>query len=130
MITLKFKSKRIVQSNWPIVPTGNTPLQKAIKLGISLQEYERRSKLVSEAWVENKWRVGDIGYPFNKANYEEHGSCRVVGIVSNYDQYGSVEWNEAPYILSVRPDNDPNTTVNCTHGWLIASPKYIISGVC
>jgi len=127
MIELHFKSKRpvlLVQPPWPVVYTGS--YHKAKKLGITLAEYNRRVGIVKVASEDCPWKVGDLAYPYDKPSYEEHGSLRVIGIVSHYDNYGDVEWNEHPYILAVRPEKAPNSVVTCTYGWALATPKYEI----
>ena len=135
MIDIKFKSKRPVpvtsyqQSNWPVVHQQGS-FYKAKKLGITLDEYEDRVKIVAAAAKASRWHVGQLGYPHDKESYDEHGPCRVVAIVTHYDQYGTVEWNDPPYILAVRPEKQPNNVVNCTHGWIVEKPKYELEKVC
>jgi len=123
MIDLFFKSKKEppVYPHTPLWKTENYGEQwHAEKAGLSIEEYRSRVKIVAMAYAQCKWKQGDSGYPYSEEAMEEHGQCRVVGVVAHYNQYGNVEWNNPPYILSVRPAKAPNTTVNCTAGWLQA----------
>lgn len=135
MIEQYFPSKR------PVVKPYQSPVwdgasyaneRKALKLGITLQEYEHRVAVVRKAITGNKWAIGMSGFPHSKEEMEKHGECRVVGIVYHFDQYGTVDWNEeCPYLLAVRPSvGDVNVLVNCSIGWLTSHNPCLNYEVC
>ena len=97
-----------------------TETAKAHKLGITLDQYRERVILVAKAAQKNKWRIGDVGFPCTQEGAREHGECRVVGIVTHYDNYGNVDWNDPPFIMSVTPVyGDSGGIISCTSGWLV-----------
>ena len=97
-----------------------TEINKAKARDITVEEYRERVIIVAKALAKNKWKVGDIGYPHSVDMANEHGVCRVASIVTHYDHYGNVEWNDPPFLLSViSVDGDTNAAVQCTPGWLV-----------
>ena len=95
---------------------------KASKLGLTVSEYMRRCTVVQMESNRCKWQAGDKVYPHSAAEFKKHGVCFVVHVVRNYDDYGTVEWHEPPFIVSVAPAKGGNSTINCTANWVQASP--------
>lgn len=90
----------------------------ATKLGISVEVYQQRCREVVQASNECVFMVGDTGYPA-LAKDKKYGKCMVVGVCRHYDNYGTVDWNDPPFILSVSPLNDKSSVIQCTGGWLV-----------
>ena len=105
---------------------------KARDRGITIEEYRDRVRICAQAISKNKWRVGDAGHPYTPAAAKEHGKCVVVSLVTHYDQYGTVEWNDPPFLMSVMHENgDTNSTIQCTVGWLVdENPLIVITNEC
>lgn len=99
---------------------GNmTEEQRAAKRGLSTEEYRHRVVAVAKAQAGLQLFVTDRGFPAKADDLEEHGECIVVGICRHYDDYGTVQWHEPPFILSVSPLKDRSKIIQCTTGWLI-----------
>jgi len=138
MIEQYFPSKRVVVT--PIIHKysggayygNNTEELKASHRGLSIEEYRKRVVLVATALIGSKWAVGQTGFPHTKEEMENHGPCRVVALVTHYDNYGKIEWNpECPYLLAVRPSKgDVTTIVNCSLGWLVKEDPTLIKETC
>ena len=90
----------------------------AAKLGITIQEYRARVLAVATESNNCPYQTGDTVYPSIEKELKKYGKCMIVGIVRHYDQYGTLDWNNPPFILSVSPLKDRNTVVNCTVGWV------------
>jgi hypothetical protein len=90
----------------------------ATKMGLSVEVYQQRCREVVQASNECSFMIGDTGYPV-LAKDKKYGKCMVVGICRHYDNYGTVDWNDPPFILSVSPLNDKASVIQCTGGWLV-----------
>lgn len=141
MISQFFPSKKIklvypvVTKHVPAISVPNhrnslTEEQRAAKRGLSTEEYRRRVTAVAKAQASCGMYVTDQGFPAKAEDLEAYGKCIVVGICRHYDDYGTVQWHEPPFILSVSPLKDRTKTINCTSGWLIKSPVTNRSEVC
>lgn len=95
---------------------GSAAAEKATKLGITIAEYWRRKNLVQKERADCSFKLGDKVYPTKLKDFRRHGEMQIVGICNDYDHYGTVDWNDPPFILSVR-DNFGNS-VQCTRGWV------------
>lgn len=111
----------------PVEATSRDVLQAA-KLGLPIEVYQLRCKEVLVASNACSFMVGDTGYPTIPKEHKKYGLMQVVGVCRTYDSYGSVDWNDPPFILSVSPLNDRSTIVQCTAGWL--SKKVEVSNEC
>lgn len=107
--------------------------KKAEKLNITVAEYWRRKRLVTEAVQQIKVKLFEECYPSIYSEYQRYGKIKVTGIVTDYDAYGDVQWNENPYILCVCPIGEPNTVIPCTANYASSEepidPETLI-GVC
>jgi len=106
-----------------------TEAYKAHKLGLTIDEYRKRVVAVSMAFRDCTWVVGDVAFPYSMESMEEHGQCRIIGVCPHYDQYGTVEWHEPPFILMVRPVVG-NKTFSCTANFLTKENPLIIKESC
>lgn len=110
-----------------VIPTERE-ISRALVLGLTVQEYRGRCKLVADANMMHSYALGDTVYSSIPKEREKYGPMIVVGICRHYDQYGSIDWNDPPYILCVSPLKDRSTTVNCTVGWV--TKKEEVANVC
>jgi len=98
----------------------------AHKRGVTLEVYRQRCAMVAKAQSDCKFMVGDTAWPVNEADVEQYGLCQVVGICRHYNDYGTVDWHEPPFILSVQQVGDRTTILNTTANWLVKKkPEFI-----
>jgi hypothetical protein len=139
MIKQFFPSKKPIVK--PVVvyspPPGRishlTEEQRAAKRGLSIEIYRHRVVAVAKAQALLQLFVTDQGFPVTPEDYEEYGQCIVVGICRHYDDYGTVAWNDPPFILSVSPIKDRQKIIQCTANWLVkgaVSPHKETQEVC
>jgi hypothetical protein len=139
MIEQYFPSKRPV----PVIPLSINKwvgadtnkygeAYKAEKRGLSIEEYRNRVTIVAKALMDSKWVIGALGFPHTKEEAEEYGQCRVIGIVTHYDHYGTIDWNpDTPFLLAVRPISTGSVSiVNCSVGWLVAESPLLLKMEC
>lgn len=98
----------------------NNDILKAQQMGIAVQDYRERQKQVA---LEVK-KFHDEGLsihmhvrPANDKDFEEAGECVIMGLCTNYDNYGAVRWNDPPLIMQVRSKKHDGY-INCTVGWI------------
>ena len=138
MIEQYFPSKRKVYQP-PSVVVGNdnytngrwdgskyTEAARAHTRNLTVEEYRNRVKAVAAAIGKCKWFVGQEGFPYSIEGTKEHGKCRVVAIVSHFDNYGNVEWNDPPYLMAISPINQPDSIVNCSVGYLVETDPTLV----
>jgi len=137
MIERYFPSKK--PKSWPYTPPvrviHQTPLAlpdnskpvhvasafeqaRADKMKVSVEVYRQRVGAVAREQTACKHQVGDTVYPSKYCDAVEHGKVMIVGICRHYDDYGTVEWNDPPFIMSVSPMKDRSKIIQCTVGWL------------
>ena len=109
------------------VHTSLTEEQRAARKGLSIEEYRSRVVAVAKAQAFTTLKVGDVGMPIKEEDALNIGECVVVGICRHFEDYGTVQWREPPFILSVSPVNDRSKTINCTANWLTTKTS---TGVC
>ena len=120
MIEQYYPSKRKVTPIFKQPEYNKTDSHKAWIRGLSVDVYRERVTAVAKAFLASKWKVGDEAYPFSIDAAIEHGKCRVMSIVQHFDQYGTVAWNDPPFILTVMPlEGADADVVTCTSGWLV-----------
>jgi hypothetical protein len=109
------------------VHTSLTEEQRAARKGLSIEEYRSRVVAVAKAQAFTTLKVGDRGMPIKEKDALNIGECVVVGICRHFEDYGTVQWHEPPFILSVSPVNNRSKTINCTANWLTTKTS---TGVC
>jgi len=139
MIEQYFPSKRPVHvaplriNQWDGATTSPYgEVYKAEKRGLSIEEYRNRVSIVAKALMGSKWVVGALGFPHSAEEAEKYGQCRVIGIVTHYDHYGTIVWDpDTPFLLSVRCLHEGNTgIVTCSVGWLVAENPLLLKMEC
>jgi len=129
MISLFFQSKHKKVYQLPHYSTqqgkwvGNTSVglteaQRAAKFGLDLPEYRRRVVAVAKEQAFSTVTAHDVMWPRKLEDALKWGKVRINGVTRHFDDYGTVEWHEPPFILSVSPINDLNTTFACTVAWV------------
>ena len=103
-------------------------LAQALKLGISVEVYQHRCRKVSEASNLCKLQLGDTVWPVKPSDLTQYGQMLVVGICRHYDQYGTVDWNDNPFILTLACCRDRSVTATTTYNW--ADKKEAVLHVC
>ena len=93
------------------------------KLNLTKEVYQQRVAAVVAESNACKLQVGDTVYPTKPKDKTTYGRMQVVGICRNYDHYGTIDWNDPPFILSVQSLADRTTIVNCTNGWVESTLK-------
>lgn len=132
MIEQFFPSKRKVvtyqnryQNNYvPVVHSGMNvgapsafETARAEKMGLTVEVYRHRVTEVSRAQAGCPFQIGDTVFPVEQKDLDEYGACLITGICRHYNDYGTVDWHEPPFILSIRSKNDTGTILNTTAGW-------------
>ncbi len=123
MIALWFAApkKEAPQRHWPAIVTSHTKTHKAQKQGISVEEYDKRCKIVEDALLALEVNVGDHAYPPNQADYGQHGKCMVITIARCYDDYGKLDWNPDKLFL-VHFRDQHGKLISCTANYLSKVP--------
>ena len=115
----------IENPNKPVVhkpqyfPSANDLSAKATKMGLTIAEYHRRNHLIAKAAQDCGVHWGMVVRPSSEEDFARLGPCKIIGVVRHIDQYGEVEWNDNPYILSIKPEKEDQSVVNCTHNWVV-----------
>jgi hypothetical protein len=139
MITKFYPSKKPVPVHSPArvyqqaghYLSNTTEAQRAAKRGLSVEVYRERVLAVAKAQASIGMFVTDRGFPVKAEDLEAHGECIVVSICRHYDNYGTVQWHEPPFILSVSPMKDRSKVIHCTPNWLTKTSNfYSKSEVC
>ena len=137
MIEQYFASKRVIakpihapQKSYPITHhTGAyTPFEttRAEKMGLTVEVYRHRVTEVSRAQSQCKFQVGDTVWPASEADVQKYGLCQVIGVCRHYNDYGTVDWNEPPFILSVQSVADRTEILNATANWVVKCKPVIV----
>jgi len=113
---------RVLSTAPPFVASALTVTSRekaqAIKLGLSIEEYQKRCVIVAKASNECKLQYGDVVYPVKPSDLKKYGALIVIGVCRHYDQYGKVDWKENnPFILTLARCADRSETVQCTGNW-------------
>jgi len=91
---------------------------RAAKMGLDIDTYLHRCGEVMRAQSDCRFTVGDTVWPVNEADMQQYGQCQVVGICRHYNDYGTVDWHEPPYILSIQSIKDRSEMLNTTANWV------------
>ena len=130
MIEKYFPSKRQTQQPWTgwqgshtnLIPMGHQASAfeqaRADKMGDTIEVYRQRVSAVLRESNGCRLQIGDTVWPVKYKDFQKHGKCMVTGICRNYDEYGTVDWNDPPFILTVAQLNDREQTIQCTVGWV------------
>jgi hypothetical protein len=114
---------------WPSVLSTSHKESKAQRQGISVEEYERRCKLVDDALLELEVNVGDFAYPPTQKDFENHGRCVVTAIARSYDDYGRTGWDPNKLFL-VHFRDEHNKVISCTSNYLSKNPPTSFEDPC
>jgi len=94
---------------------------RAAKIGISTDEYLRRSEIVKQQVRECPFRTNDIIYPPTKEEMHKYGKCLVVGRILSYGEIDHDTWpsSDLPFILTIQSlDKDkPQELIVTTGNW-------------
>jgi hypothetical protein len=115
LITQFYPSKRPEPIRKVVVYNSSSAAEKATRLGITITEYWRRKSVVSAEAAACPFIVGEKVWPSQLKDLKRHGQVTVMAICRDYDNYGSVDWNDPPFILSVKSEH--GHSVQCTWGW-------------
>ena len=92
--------------------------ERAKKAGLSIEEYRRRCSAVRNASNACSFQTGDTVFPVKEEDYLKYGQCQITSIVRHFDDYGDIEWNEAPLIVSLKSRKLPEETLVTSVGWI------------
>lgn len=87
---------------------NSTPLvstyTKASALGITVDEYDKRDRIVKEAARVCPYKVGDTIFSSYPNIHEKHGGFLIIGIANSYEDIKLDKWedNKKPQILTLR----------------------------
>ena len=98
-------------------PTTET--ERAQKRGLTVEEYRARVVIVAQAQRECKFQVGDTVWPYTAKEAKKMGKCVVTGVCRHYDDYGTVDWNDPPFLLAVQSLSDRSKTIQCSIDWVV-----------
>lgn len=93
--------------------------EKAEKLKLTVDDYRLRKAAVKAAAESCPFQVGDTVYPYLESLFETHGKLRVDRICRDFDDYGTIAWNNPPFILVLARLDNPNERLNTTVGWCV-----------
>lgn len=84
--------------------TPITMYAKANACGLTLEEYERRDRIVREAERACPYKVGDTIFSSYPQIHQAHGGFIILGIAKTYEDVKHDTWsnNKAPQILTLR----------------------------
>lgn len=93
----------VLGMNSPTV-TPVTMYAKANACGLTLEEYERRDRIVREAERTCPYKVGDTIFSSYPQIHQAHGGFIILGIAKTYEDVKHDTWNnnKAPQILTLR----------------------------
>jgi hypothetical protein len=138
MIEQYFASRRPVaptqqQSKyWPVypLPAPTSPVQaglkeaeRAAKRGLSIEEYRARVVMVMEHQSNCTFQVGDTVWPVYAKDVKTMGQCR------HYDDYGDLDWNDPPFLLSVQSLANKSKSIQCSTGWVTKTRPVTYEGI-
>lgn len=95
---------------------------QAKKKGIDFDEFVRRDKLVREKAKECLGMfIGEVVYPYSKAEFDERGEQRIVQIYRSYSDFENKDWDEDKwhFLVGARSIKEPTR-------FMTATPKYFI----
>lgn len=97
---------------------------KANKMGISVDEFNRRNNIVRAEWTECKLREYCHYYPLDTEEKEAYGLCTVKKIYRSYwDFEKSDNWpkDDKPMIITIECEKLEGLVL-CTNNWLCPNP--------
>jgi len=140
MIEQYFATKRVIAK--PIHPPQKhyalthhvgapTPFEttRAEKMGLTVEVYRHRCTEVSRAQSQCTFQVGDTVWPASEDEMQKYGLCQVIGVCRHYNDYGTVDWNEPPLILSIQSVADRTEILNTTTNWVVKYKPVIIENM-
>ena len=65
-------------------------------------------------------------WPASESDMLQYGLCQVTGVCRHYNDYGTVDWHEPPFILSVQSVADRSEMLNTTANWVVKAKPIII----
>lgn len=98
----------------------NSDIQKAQQMGIPVQEYRDRQKLIKEEvdkFFAERMHINLVVRPANDDDFEKAGECVIVGLCTDYANYGAVRWSDPPMILQVKSKKHDGY-INCSVDWI------------
>ena len=140
MIEQYFASKRVIakpihtpQKNYALTHHVGAPsafeTSRAEKMGLTVEVYRHRVTEVSRAQSQCYFQVGDTVWPAGEADIQKYGLCQVIGVCRHYNDYGTVDWNEPPFILSVQSVADRSEILNATVNWVVKCKPVIVESM-
>jgi hypothetical protein len=103
---------------------------RAEKMGLTVEVYRHRVTEVSRAQSACPFQVGDTVWPAAEKDIDTYGMCQVIGVCRHYNDYGTVDWNDPPFILSVQSMKDRTEMLNTTANWVIKHRPVFITEDC
>lgn len=139
MIEQYFASKRVIVKpihtpphgkHYAITHSSGAPTafetSRAEKMGLTVEVYRHRVTEVSRAQSQCKFQVGDTVWPAADEDVQKYGLCQVIGVCRHYNDYGTVDWHEPPFILSVQSVADRTEILNATANWVVKCKPTIV----
>ncbi len=92
----------------PVVPLATVTV-RAAKIGISIEEWQRRDAIVRREALRARgvWTFMDTVYPYSIAEYQKMGTCSYMGCVYSYMEIDQSDWPEDDdvFAFNIRPIN-------------------------
>ncbi len=111
----------------PLLENNSFESQRAFKRNLTVEVYRQRVAAVVEESKACTFQTGDHVWPVKPTDVKLYGECIVSAVCRHFDDYGSVAWNDPPFILSLISIADKNKTVQCTRGWATkVKPETIV----
>jgi hypothetical protein len=140
MIEQYFATKRVIakpihppQKNYAVTHHTGAPspfeTTRAEKMGLTVEVYRHRVTEVSRAQSDCKFQVGDTVWPADAKDLATYGLCQVIGVCRHYNDYGTVDWNEPPLILSIQSVRDRTEILNTTTNWVVKCKPVILESM-
>jgi len=96
----------------------NTERIRAAKKGLSIEDYRARVAVVMKEQSGSYLQVGDTVWPIYAKDVKKMGQCIITGFCRHFDDYGEVDWNDPPFLLSVQSLADKSKSIQCSVGWV------------
>ena len=97
---------------------AQTEIDRAKQRNLTVTEYRSRVEKVGAAFRRCPYFVRDRVWPSILKEAKLYGECVVMGITRHYDDYGTVDWCDNPYILAIAPVDNPSEVVMCNLEWV------------
>lgn len=126
-----YKAPLSLVSHRPALPPVVSPspvkteTERAHARNLTVEEYRHRVACVAKEVAKLTYMYGDTVVPVNPEDEKTLGKCLVVHIARHYDDYGDVEWNEPPYIVSLMPLKDRSLRQCCSAGWVKKHNQFV-----